>query len=279
MRKTFIAAAVVAIALPALSQIRLPESSPAAKVTQEVGISSATISYHRPGVKGRKVWGELVPYGKVWRFGANEATTLELSHAAKVGGQSVPAGRYALFAIPGEKEWTLVLNTQAQQWGAYSHDPAKDLVRFNVAPQSGAMAEWFTIEMRPVLNNAIQVESAWERVRVPFTIEFDTPALVWKQIDDQLAASPEDPTVLLQSARYAFQTGERTDSAMAWVDKSIAVKESFWSHELKARMLEKSGNTKDAIRHLDTAITLAEGKAPAEYLDGLRKDRALWAAK
>lgn len=280
MRKFTVMVALGLFALSAAAQIKLPQPSPAASVSQDVGVSNVTITYHRPSVKGRQIWGGLVPYDKIWRLGANEATTLEISHPAKVGGKDVAAGKYALFAIPGEKEWTFILNSVPNQWGTYYRDEAKDVAKFTAAPQAAPMTESLTISLRPVSGNAIEVESAWEKVRVPFTVEFDTKKLVWKAIDDAIAAKPNDSVVLLQAARYANDSGERLSDAMKWAEASIAAKESFSNNEIKARLLQREGKTAEAIKSLDRAIALAtEAKAPADYLTELNKARAEWTKK
>jgi len=277
MRKSVILTLVVFFAFAAHGQLKLPRPSPAASVSQEAGIGKVTVTYHRPSVKGRKIFGELVPFGQIWRLGANEATTLEISHPAKVAGKDLAAGRYALFAIPGEGEWTFVVNSTAEQWGTYNRDEAKDVLKFTAKPAVAEMTESFTIALRPESDTIVVVEPAWDKVRVPFTVEFDTNALVWKEIETQLAAKPDDATILLQSARYAMQKGERLDDAMKWVDRSIAAKEGYSNQEVKAKILQKQGKTAEAIKHLDRALALAEGKTPADYTDGLKKTRAEWA--
>ncbi|HSM52087.1 MAG TPA: DUF2911 domain-containing protein, partial [Thermoanaerobaculia bacterium] len=132
-----LALALVALggASAALAQLELPRASPKATVMQQVGLTDVTIAYARPGVKGRTIWGDLVPYGQVWRTGANEATTITFSTDVKVAGTAVPAGTYGLFTLPGEKEWTVILNKAAKQWGAYEYKPEEDLLRIPVQPQ------------------------------------------------------------------------------------------------------------------------------------------------
>lgn len=262
-------------ALPAFAEIQLPQASPSSTITQGVGISKVTVTYHRPAVKGRKVWGELVPLGKVWRLGANNATTLELSHDATVNGHKVPAGKYALFAVPAENEWTYVLNKQHQQWGAYFYKQDQDQLRFAVKPEAAEFREWFDIDLVPVSERAMRVDVAWEKVRVPFTIEFDTPALVWKQIDQKLAASDATWEDFHQAARYAMNTNTRLDDAMKWVDEAMKT-ESFWNYELKGLLLHRAGRDAEALPLMLEAKELAKGKAPQEWLDGVDKEIASW---
>jgi hypothetical protein len=273
--RTWIAAAALAFSTVAVAEVQLPQASPASTITHEIGISKVTVAYHRPAVKGRKIWGELVPLGKVWRLGANDATTVELSHDAMVNGHKVPAGKYGLFAIPSAGEWTLILNKQPKQWGAYFYKAEEDQLRFNVKPEAGEAREWFDIDLVPLSERALRVEVSWEKVRVPFTIEFDTPALVWKQIDERLASKEANWEDFHQAARYSMTTEQRGDDAMKWIDKAMET-ESFWNYELKARLLHKRGRLDEALPLMEKAKIAAKGKAPQEYIDGLDRDIAAW---
>jgi hypothetical protein len=276
MRNTLaLAAALTATA--AFAEIRLPEASPGAVLTQELGISKVTITYHRPGVKGRKVWGGLVPTGQVWRLGANEATTVELSHDAKIDGKDVKAGKYALFAIPAESEWTLILNRKSDQWGAYFYKAEDDVLRFNVKPEPLAeTAEWFDVDAVPLSNRAMRIDISWDKLRVPFTIEFDTPALVWKSIDEAVANPSATWGDFHNAARYAWQTNTRMDDGLKWIDEAMKRQESFWNYELKGLMLHRLGRDEEAVPLMHKAAELSKGKAPKEYTDNVLKEVAGW---
>ncbi|MBC6989888.1 DUF2911 domain-containing protein [Hymenobacter sp. BT491] len=141
--------------------------SPPAKVSAMVGAANVTIDYSRPSMKGRKIFGGLEPYGKVWRTGANEATTFETSKDVKIEGQALPAGKYALFTIPGETEWTVIFNKTADQWGAFKYDAAQDALRVKVKPKKTAQpTEVFTIN----LDKSGKVSMLWENTEVDFTV-------------------------------------------------------------------------------------------------------------
>ena len=277
MRKFVALALLVSLcaAVPARAEIKLPKPSPGASVKTEVGTTAVTIDYHRPGVKGRKIWGDLVPWGQVWRLGANEATTITFAGLIKVQGQEVPAGTYGLFAIPGTDKWTLILNKKSKQWGAYFYKAEEDLLRFDVQPQTGPFTEWMVFQITPAGNGKAVVEMAWENLRVPFTLETDADAMAWKSIDETLAGTPtwQDH---LTAAQWALQKDQRLDEAMTWIDKSMAAEEGFWSHEVKAKLLQKGGKTEEALVHLDKAIEMAQGKAPDEFIAGLEKLKAEW---
>ncbi len=268
--------ALVLASLPAVAQPRLPFPSPAATVSQEIGTSRVTVEYHRPAVRGRAVWGALVPYGETWRLGANEATTITLTHAAKVAGKDVPAGTYAFFAVPGKERWTLILNRKAQQWGSYFHDPKEDLLRFEVTPAAAPHAEWMTFAMDPVEPGTVRVSWAWEKLAFSFPVEFDVPAIVWASVDAALKEKPDDFATLLQAARWARQRKERLAEGRAWLDRSLAVKESFWNRELLANTLYDEGKTAEAIVEMRRAVELSKGKAPDGYWKALEVTIAKW---
>ncbi len=142
--------------------------SPLAGIKHKVGDADISIEFGSPAVKGRKIWGELIPFNKVWRTGANEATTFEVNQDIKVEGQTLPAGRYSLFTIPGESEWTLIFNSVPDQWGAFNYDSSKDVLRVTVKPQPHEeLVERMTIE----ISDSGSAVIIWEHLEVPFKIE------------------------------------------------------------------------------------------------------------
>jgi tetratricopeptide (TPR) repeat protein len=281
MKKTAALLFALALSAPALraEEIRLPQPSPAAKVGLAIGVTDVEITYHRPGVKGRGIWGGLVPFGEVWRLGANDATTISFSTSVKVEEHDVPAGKYSLFAIPGKDKWTLVLNKKAEQWGAYYYKQEEDLLRFDVKPQAGPATEateWMSFSITPASETSATVEMSWESLRVPFTVSADVDKMVWSGIDATLAGKP-DARAYLTAVQYAYNKGARLDDAMVWTDKALAMQDNnFWGHEYKARLLQKQGKLEEAVQHLDQAMELAKGKAPQAYIDGLAKLKQEW---
>jgi len=150
------------------NQIRV---SPKASTGQTVGYTEINITYSRPGVKGRKVWGDLVPYGKVWRAGANEATKITLNTDVNIEGKKLPKGSYAFFVIPGEKEWTLIFNKVADQWGAFEYNEAEDALRVKVKPQKNDKEEWLSYRIDKVNDTSANLTLAWENVKVSFKVD------------------------------------------------------------------------------------------------------------
>ena len=162
-------------AAPASAQPAGPRPSPRASVMQTIGTAEVTITYSRPAVKGRVIWGDLVPWDKVWRAGANEATTFAVSQDVTVDGQKLAAGNYSLHAIPGKTEWTVIFNKDAKQWGSYKYKESDDALRIKVKPEAGEMKEWLTYSVTPVPPDSGKVSLAWEKVRVPFTVRTVEP--------------------------------------------------------------------------------------------------------
>ncbi len=254
--------------------------SPATTLSQDIGISRIEINFSRPAVKGRKIWGGLVPFGEVWRTGANGATVITFNHPAKVGGKEVPAGSYAFFAIPGEKAWTLILNKKAKQWGASEYKQEEDLLRWEATPQSGPFLEYLDYRVLPLDASNATVELGWEKLRVSFPVAFDTRALYWAQLEDKLKQAPDSDWVpWYQAAKYCQDQGIEPQKALAWIEKSLKAGESFWNHETAARVYRDAKRLPEALGHLQKAIDLSKGKAPKEYTENLEKELTAWKGK
>lgn len=186
---TLASVAAVAAEWPWQRKPQKPEASPGASVMQVIGADTMiTINYHRPGVKGRDVWaeksdnpniGSLVPRNedpRPWRAGANEATTIEVSRDVLVEGKELPAGKYALFLIPRDNGWTVVINSQAEQWGSFRYDKAQDVLRADVQPEEIEHTEWLRYGFDELSDNSARAYMAWEKVKVPFTISLPAEA-------------------------------------------------------------------------------------------------------
>src|SRR5256714_14351899 len=277
------------------AKVRLPQASQSASVSQTIGITDLTITYHRPAVKGRPVFGDappdkvaaaaknpafqaaategtldgapgsgkdfpLVPYGHVWRAGANEATKFTVTDDVLINGQKLPAGAYSLHAIPGKDEWTLVFNKRADQWGSYQYDAKQDALRVKVKPAWTAESqEWLSYEIPQVTATTAQVVLRWEKVAVPFTVEVpNVDALVRSKIDAAVAANPGDWQVPL-AVGEAYFNDDKFEDALKWVEQSIKVKETFQNLPTKANLLFNMGRKQEAIAVGEQAV--ARGKA------------------
>ena len=176
----------LAFSVAAYSQFTLPAASPRQKVEQQFSMSKITVDYGRPGVKGRKIFGDLVPFGKVWRVGANSSTKITFEQSVNFGGKTVSAGTYGLFVIPTEKEWKVILNKDSQQWGAYTFDEKLNVVDVTVPIQKLAeKQEWFVIELNPVDENAVNLVMKWDFTKVELPLKIGKPETVSK-IDEKL---------------------------------------------------------------------------------------------
>lgn len=183
MKKLLVSAFLVA-SLSAAAQYSLPAASPRAKVEQQFSTSKITVDYGRPGVKGRKVFGELVPYGKVWRAGANGATKVTFAQAVSFGGKTVPAGTYGLFINPTDKEWKVILNKDAQQWGAYTFDEKLNVTEITVPVQKiTEKQEWFGIELNPVDDHALDMVIKWDMSKVTVPVKAAKPEAVSRIVE------------------------------------------------------------------------------------------------
>lgn len=271
--------ALAAWAGVAAADIQLPQASPAASVKQSVGVSELEITYHRPGVKGRTIWGGLVPYDQIWRLGANEATTLSVSTPFRIDGHELAAGTYALFATPGKEAWTFILDKSPKQWGAFSHKEADEVARFQVKPQEGAFVERMQFTISPDSDGAATIELGWEKLRAAFKVEVDTAKIVWQGLDAALA-KPADGGTYRQAVRYALQDNSHQTEAMGWIEKAIAAGENWSNYDLKAQLLDRAGKRKEAIALEEKALQAAEqAKASSEATDQLKKRLAEWKAQ
>lgn len=278
MRKfSILAPAILILALPAVAQLEIPRASQQASITQTIGTTDITVDYHRPGVKGRAIWGSLVPFDQPWRMGANEATTITFSGPVKFEGQEVPAGKYSLFAIPGKDRWTIVVNKDPNQWGAYGYDQSKDQLRATVSPMKAPLTEWMRFTIDPVAPDSALVTLNWETVAVPMRIDVDVSKGVWSDVEASLKKSTgERAELLANAANWALDSGQRLDEGLQWVDQSIATSgENVFNLWTRARLLHKLGRAGDAAPVIDKAMTMAKaGNMPADFmnlLDGTSK--------
>jgi len=280
MKKAVLCTVLVLLLAPlAFAELTLPRVSQKASVTQTVGLTDVTIMYNRPGVKGRVIWGGLVPYDKVWRTGANEATTITLSQAVKINGQALPAGTYSFHTIPGKTSWTLIFNKTAEQWGSYDYDASKDALRIQVTPVTGPNQEWMAFSFSDVSTDSATVELAWEKLRVPFKIEADTKTQAMASIDKALSGEVKDWEDPYSAASYAFNANLGNANAMKWIDQSISLKETYWNLRLKAAILEKDGKRKEAIALGEKAIEVGkQAKDDAGEISKTEKQVAEWKA-
>ena len=276
MRKAFLAAMLLASAMPAVAQLRLPRPSPKSTVAQTIGLTDMTIVYSRPGVKGRPIWGTLVPYGKVWRTGANEATTIAFSDDVEINGQKLPAGTYSLHTIPGPDQWTLIFNKVANQWGSFTYDEKQDALRVTAKPEKSPFHEWMTFEVPELTSDSATVKIAWENVAVPFTVKTNTKEKALANIRAALAtAKPDDWRTPMNAANFAYQNDVAKDERAAWLEKSLKINENTLNLYTKAQIEAREGHKAEAIKTAELAISKATDK-DKEEVEEIRKSIATW---
>ncbi len=300
------AALLLATCAAAQAQLRTPRPSPKASVMQTIGVTDVTITYSRPGVKGRTIWGDppagatagtatlddararpanavIVPNGHVWRAGANEATQFIVTDDVLVNGQPLKAGTYSLHAIPGRDEWTLIFNSDAGQWGSFSYDEKKDVLRVKTKPQPApASQEWLTYEIEPAGESSAKVNIRWEKIVVPFTVEVkDVPALTLAKARQTVAAAkPEDWQTPLQGANYLLNNKGDLTQALAWAEQSIKARENFNNLNIKARILAAQGNKAEAVATGEKALQVGRAaNANAQALAAFEKMLGEWKSK
>jgi len=233
-----------------------PRVSPNATVSQTIGVTEVQIAYSRPSVRGRTIFGELVPFGEPWRTGANEATTFSVSTPVKIQGERLDAGTYAFFTIPGPDSWTLIFNEEADQWGAFGYDSNQDALRVNVEPESGESQEQMIFTFEDVTDTSGRVVLHWSDTRVPFEITVNTPEIVRAQAEEAIpnADSWQTPA---RYASYALEQDMMIEDALEWIDQSIEQSEEFGNLALKARLLAANGQYSTAVETANSALQLA----------------------
>ncbi|PAP77423.1 DUF2911 domain-containing protein [Rubrivirga marina] len=272
MRLALAALALVPLAAApaAQQQLTTPRVSPHAEVSQTVGLTELRVDYHRPAVNDRRIWGDLVPYGEVWRAGANENTVFEASTDVMVEGQTLPAGRYGFHTIPGEDEWTIIFSTISSAWGSYSYDPAEDTLRVMVTPREGPATERLSFRFDAPDETSATLVLAWDDLEVPVRLTVDTPAVVLANMESELRGVAGfywegwD-----QIARYALDAGRRPEAALAWAERSREIRPTFGNTMTIAAALEALGRADEA----DEARAAAFGLATEDEVRAYARER------
>lgn len=273
---------VATAAAPAQPSLDRPNVSQKAVVTQTVGVTDITVTYHRPGVKGRAIWGGLVPYGQVWRTGANEVTTISFGDDVTVGGQPLQAGTYGLFTLPRANSWTVILSSNTTTWGTV-YDSTKDVLKIDVAPVASEPTEWMMFSFSGLSDTGATLELRWEKLAIPVRLGVDTRRIVLdrgRKVFNDAGPDTGRWQMLRQAAVYAHQHNVALDEALSWIDRSIAVNSNFQSLCVKADILALSGKSSATVPILRAAITNAKESELTSYALSLRRanrpDRAIY---
>lgn len=270
-----------ALAAGAASAQQLPElpaPSPKARVEQRVGLVDFSVDYSSPGVKGRKIWGTLVPYDKPWRAGANAATKITASRDFKFGGVAVPAGAYSVYMVPGKGSWKVALNSDPNAQGNDGFDTKKDVASVTVAPKAIKGRERLTFLFSGTTDNATRLDMEWDKVGIYVPIEVDTKAMAMANIEK---AQQEAWRPLANSARYLLESGGDMDKALSLAEQSIAIKATWLNTWVRAQLLAKKNRVPDAVAAAEQAIQLGTGDRIFEsfYKPDVTKALAGWKKK
>ena len=260
--------------------IKMPAPSPAQKVEQAVGLGTISVDYSRPAVKGRTIFGDLVPYGKIWRTGANASTKIKFSDDVTIQGNKIPAGEYALYTIPNKDEWTIIIHKNTKHWGdgGPEYKQEEDLLRFKVKPQQNPRkVESFTINFTNLKADAADVEILWDKTIVPFTVKTDVDTRVMAQIDEQVVKNANaNPGLYAAAANYYYETNRDLKQAHEWMKKANEKDPKFWNLHAQAKIEAKMKNYKQAIQTAEKSMELAKAANNADYVSLNEKAIAEW---
>jgi Protein of unknown function (DUF2911) len=234
----------------------LPAPSPKARVEQRVGLVDFAVDYSSPGVKGRKIWGALVPFDRPWRTGANAATKVTASRDFKFGGAAVPAGSYSLYTVPGKATWRVALNSDLAAQGNDGFDAKKDVASITVTPKAIKGRERLTYLFSATTDNGARLDMEWEKIGIYVPIEVDTKTMAMANIDK---AAQDAWRPLANSARYLLESNGDMDRALSLADQSIAIKATWLNTWVRAQLLAKKNRVPDAIAAAEQAIQLGTG--------------------
>lgn len=250
---------------PKPPRVAFPQPSPNGTVKQRVGLTDIEVVYGRPSLRGRTIFGSLVPFGAVWRTGANQATRISFSTAIKLNGTAVPAGSYELFTLPEANSWTVIVHKPMSQWGAYTYDPKNDVVRLQATPVTlTSPVETFTVEIGDLRDTSATLALLWEKTKVPVRIEVDLVPTVVAEIKSAFAApGPKTAALYYGSAHFYYEHQLDDEQALRWVNEAIQLNaKAPYMRLLKARLHVRLGQGAEARQAADQAIELglaAEG--------------------
>lgn len=260
-RPTVFLTGLLLVGAGALSQtlaqgLEVPQPSVKAKVEQRVGVTDFSIEYSSPAVRGRKIWGELVPHDQLWRTGANAPTKLTASKEFSFGGTKVPAGSYTLLTIPGASSWTVILNKNTAIQGVNGYDAKDDVARATVKPEAAPARERMTFLFSETTDDGTRLDLEWAALRVSVPVKVDTAGQVKAAIDKSLGEAWRPH---YQAGRYVLESGGDVDTAIRHLDTSIAIQPTWWNQWFRAQALAKKGRPADAVASAEKAQQLGKG--------------------
>lgn len=265
-RVLFLSALALSMAIMADAQtLRTPAPSSTQLLKQDFGLSTVELSYSRPGMKGRKIFGDLVPYGKVWRTGANQATTITFGDDVMIGDKKIPAGKYGLLTIPEKDNWTVIITKQLDVTSPAAYKQDQDMVRVSAKPMMLPFSvETFTMSFDNVKANSMEIGMLWDKTMVAVPVKTDVDGKVMAQIDNMMN---KDNRPYFNAAMYYMNNGKDQAKALAWFDKAIEQEpKAFWAYHQKANLLAKMGKKQEALATANKSIELAKEAKNDDYV-------------
>ncbi len=261
------------------AQIITPAPSPLCKIEQKVGLGTINIEYSRPSMKNRVIFGDLVPYGKLWRTGANKSTSITFSENVTIEGKSIPKGSYSIFTIPGEKSWDIIFYSEVNISGTpEKYDNAKEVAKISAVPELlTTSVESFTIDLNNIKPNGATLYIMWENTAVGVNITTEVESTVMKNIDKVIAGPSAND--YYQAARFYFDNGKDLSKALEWIQKSTSMDPRYWTVHVEALILAKSGKVQDAIKTAEKSRMMAEQAGSDDYVSLNNKAIAEWSRK
>jgi hypothetical protein len=250
-------------------QIQTPAASPATKVSTTVGLTDVSLEYSRPGVKGRdrKIFGGLVPYGEVWRTGANQATKVTFGDSVKIKDQWLPGGTYALYTIPAQGEWTVVFSRNTELWGSMGYSDSDDALRVTIKPTAMTEpVETFTIDFANYTNNGANLNIMWDFTKVSVPLETEVDSKVMAQIKQTMAKPQEKAGPYYAAANYYYRNGKDKNQALQWIDQAIEKEDRYFYQYMKALILTDLNRPKEAIQAAEKSKAGAQKEKNPEYV-------------
>lgn len=264
----FITALMLMVTLATQAQIKMPQASPSSSVSQQVGLTKIDLNYSRPSKRERKIFGELVPYGTIWRTGANNPTTLQFDTPFEVEGKNLPAGKYAIYSIPGKREWTIIFSNKTDNWGAMGYDEKDDAARFTVpVTKTKRTVETMKVSFLDITDSGTTVEIAWDNTAARFRVETEVDPIVMQQIKEMLIDQDSDNDMLyFQAANYYFSNNKDLKTAMEWIKKSVEGDPRYYTVHLKAKIEAALGKKADAIATAQKSMEMAREANNPDYV-------------
>lgn len=242
-------------------ELEYPRPSPNSSVMQVVGITEVSVKYSSPGVKGRTIWGKLVPFNEVWRTGANAATEITFSTAVKINGQDLAAGTYSLFTLPGEKEWSVIFNSRTEISGT-DYKPEADVLKVKVKPQSGEFRERMVFLIENNTNKTADIVLHWEKLCIVLKVAVNTEELVMNAAAKEVEQSWQ---ISFRAANYCLNNNVDLKKGLEYATLSTSVKEMYWNTRVKAQLEAKLGNKKAALKTMSQALNLGKSMDNAPF--------------